>query len=893
MKNHTQNHGKNRDQRAESARSAHGRDGSPSRPMDVRDFEARESLGRAAVGDRDGKFAHAEGVLRDDRRADGTECHPYRASSQIKFLPLVLLFVTVYGSFCPAASLLEEARQARAESIPEVAVQKLRAFLATPDLPDAQRPAGARELAAALLDAGHLDEALGVIRPVAAGGHLEAHLLQARILAAAGKWSEAEPLYRALSAQADAPAEVRMGLAESLRALGRMNEAVQVLESFAASHPKDAGVSLRLASLLLEIGNEKRARQILSTVTPASRGDEKWKDYLDARLLLAKGKAASALAIFDELRDDPRDVSEALLFGATLGSSAAQAALSGYDGADTVLEAFIRDNPESAYLDAAFRQLDVVYTQQIRPSDGELKRWVQKPPARRAALAEYYQARLQLRVKKLEKAAATFDQFVQNYPSHPLAAVANVQRADLLLARGDLAGALSALDAAMRGAENDAQRAEIELRTGLVYDRQGEALLAENSFRRAAKLPGRLRMDATFDAALEALRLKNYESFFADYHALSAAFPDAPLLSDLELEEGLAQARTGDARAADTLDLFLRRFPKHPRQGEARLALADLAFARGDTAGASGFLKVVNETGPSPATTEDAAYLAIFLADSQSPRSDEKVIDLAERFLREHAASQHAPEVRMKLGQVHFRNSHYPNAETEFTLLAQSNPNGPYAEPALFLAGRAAMKTLNTGSIDRALNLFDQVVKREGPLKLYARQQQASIKHSQLKEDETVTIYDNILSATPPPDPELRFASLCGKGDSLIILGRTDPSQMDAAIAVFDQLAAQPDVTPEWRNQALYKKGKALEQLSRRDEAITAYYDVLDKSGSDGREFFWYYKAGFDAAHLFEQQNQWKSAIGIYQKLARVEGPRAAEARKRVSEIRLQKFIWE
>ena len=125
------------------------------------------------------------------------------------------------------------------------------------------------------------------------------------------------------------------------------------------------------------------------------------------------------------------------------------------------------------------------------------------------------------------------------------------------------------------------------------------------------------------------------------------------------------------------------------------------------------------------------------------------------------------------------------------------------------------------------------------------------------------------------------------------MLGRKDPKQLEAAIAVYDFLAGLPDVTPTWRNQALYKKGKALEQLARQPEALTAYYDVLEKSGTGGGEFFWYYKAGFDAAHLFEQQENWKSAIGIYQKMAKLDGPRAAEARARLSQLRLEKFIWD
>ena len=97
-----------------------------------------------------------------------------------------------------------------------------------------------------------------------------------------------------------------------------------------------------------------------------------------------------------------------------------------------------------------------------------------------------------------------------------------------------------------------------------------------------------------------------------------------------------------------------------------------------------------------------------------------------------------------------------------------------------------------------------------------------------------------------------------------------------------------------WRNQALYKKGQGLKNLGRSDEALAAWYDVLDKTAPDGRDFFWYYKAGFDAADLFRTQQQWKSAVGIYEKMAKIPGPRAAEAKDRAAQLKLEKFLpWD
>ena len=344
---------------------------------------------------------------------------PFRHFLSFRFHPARLaLFIFAVPS---GATLLDEARQARAESVPEVAVQKLRSFLSAPDLPAEQRQAGVRELARRVLDSGQMEEALATIHPLAAEGDFDSRLLEARILAAAGKWTEAEPLYRALAELPDASVEAQVGHAECLVAVNRVNEATRVLEACVAAHPKNAGAALRLGSSVCGHGRHPRsARESLSRANPATPGEEKWKSYLEARLLLAEGQAASALALFEELRRNPSDASEALLFGAVLGSSAAHALLNGFDGADTVIEKFIQENPESHFLDSAFRQLDVVYAQQAHPSEGELRKWVAKSPARRASLAQYYLARARLRAKKIDRAAATLDQFVQNYPAHAL-----------------------------------------------------------------------------------------------------------------------------------------------------------------------------------------------------------------------------------------------------------------------------------------------------------------------------------------------------------------------------------------------------------------------------------------------------------------------------------------
>ncbi len=800
------------------------------------------------------------------------------------------MFLSSFVAAEPA--LLVEARQARAESIPQVAIQKLRTLLKAGDLPETTRRLANYELVASLLAAGELEEAQWVIQPLAETGALEARLLQAQIFTQAARWSVALPLYQKLADGRDSAAAL-LGVAECQQALGQTAKAVATLEKFIAGNPAHLGAQLRLASLLVDLRKLSEAQRIVSAAVPQNLADARWRKYVEGRILLAQDQPAPALVIFEELLQDLTGVSESLLFGVTLGSMEARAVLHGYEAADRVLERFISRYPASPYLEEAFRRLGEVYEREEHPSDNELKKWALKSPPRRGALAQYYLARLYRRADKPEKVASALEAFARTYFAGPLLPAVHLMQADLFLEKNELPAAVRALETAMRHAASDEEKAGIELRTALVHYRQGESLLAENSFRRAAQGSRKLRQNAIFDAALAALNLRNYERFFEDYRTLLREFPDSPLHRELALEEGFAQARANDPRAGDTLELFIHHFAKHPRQNEARIALAELALQDGDQGGAARYLKVVNASAPDAATAERAAYLAIFLADAGTPPVPDRIIDLAQKFLREFPRSPLLPEVRMKLGEVFFRTGDHANAETQFTLLAREDPKSAYAETALFLAGQAATKWLDPGAVDRALRLFDEVVKRDGPLKLHARQQQAIVQGKLGKESEAVTIYDAILSAQPAPDLELRAAALCGKGDNLALLGRKEPAQLEAALAVYDALAALPEVTPAWRNQALYKKGRALEQLKRQPEALTAYYDVLDKSAAEGREFFWYYKAGFDAAGLFEKQEDWKSAIGIYQKMAKLEGPRAAEAKKRLSDLRLEKFIWD
>ena len=134
---------------------------------------------------------------------------------------------------------------------------------------------------------------------------------------------------------------------------------------------------------------------------------------------------------------------------------------------------------------------------------------------------------------------------------------------------------------------------------------------------------------------------------------------------------------------------------------------------------------------------------------------------------------------------------------------------------------------MSPDGVEHAFTLFDRAAKGSGSLRLYARQEEALLKVRLGQEKDALIIYDDILRSIPT----LRSGwSLCGKADCQIATEATasGTGACAAAIALYDQIVADPEVTTPWRDQALYKKGRCLDKQGLSAEALTAFYDILN-----------------------------------------------------------------
>ncbi|HYJ07074.1 MAG TPA: tetratricopeptide repeat protein, partial [Chthoniobacterales bacterium] len=557
---------------------------------------------------------------------------------------------------------------------------------------------------------------------------------------------------------------------------------------------------------------------------------------------------------------------------------------------------FVEHYPTDPELPTIFAKLDQLYRAERQFSNQELSRWANDSVQPRRSLAQWYLARSELRAGRRDGARRAYSRLREDHAKLPALAEGLFEFAQLEMEDRRFEEAIAVLNEAKALNPPRIWLDRIALLAGRAHYQARHFETAAQMFEEVAHTSPRLASDSLFNASLAWLQQNDNIRFLADVKELTQGGGNEETRGDLLLEEGLTQAAQGNKKSAETLDSFLRQFPRHKRAAEGWIALAELAFhgapPRFDDA--RKHLESARKSEPGLAANERADYLAIWIEDAAPNADAAKVIAAATEFLRKYPESLFIADVRMKLAETYYRQQDFPNAQTQFQILAQENPKGPFTERALFFAAKSATQSMAEQSLDRALVLLDEVVKKNGELKWSARNEQAAIERKLGKAQDAATLYDEVLQGNAKP--EEKREALCGKGDILYEAGEADRENYRRAIEIYDQLAEQKDAPAHWRNQALFKKGICLEKLDDRENALATFYKIIEEETRPDRpqrEFFWYYKAGFNAARLLEDDSKWQPAAVVYQKLASAGGARSEEAKSRLGRLRLEHFLWE
>jgi tetratricopeptide (TPR) repeat protein len=789
---------------------------------------------------------------------------------------------------------LAEATSPLAEGVPEVAVARLETLL-NKNLPDPEWRAVAEKLAEAHVGAKQEEAALVLLADPRLRELPWAKFWCAQAFASLGRWADALPLYQQLEANETSSFRnaATFGAAEMLRALGRPDEALTKLSILTRDKEWATRAQLRLAKLCIDKGDATNARRVLDDMRPESFGEQNERRFLDGRLELILQHPEKAMSLFEELLKTPENVPHATLIGALFGMVDAHAQLKAPDAGADLIEEFINRYSADPDLSGLFARLDELYRAQRKPSRSELEKWVRNPEQPRRTFARWYLARLEIRAGRRDRARQLFRDVRRTDAKPPEVSPALLDFAQFEAEDGRFDEAIAILDDARLLHPDPFLVDRINLLAAKTQYLAKRFEVATAGFEQIAHSNSPSAKVALLNASAGWLQLGDHERFVANYNELQQQGVDEESRASLRLEEALLQASKGDNQAAKALQQFIRDFPNNPRLSEAWVSLAELAFhsspPRIDEARTN--LARAADSKPTAAATERADYLMIWIEDSAGG-DEAKVVELAKRFLRQYGASQFAPGVRMKLAEIYYRRQDFANAQTQFEILAQENPDNPMGENALFFAAESAMSSMGERSLDRAIVLFDQVVRLNGALRWPARNEQAVIERKLGKPQDALVLYDEVLKSDAGPS-EKREA-LCGKGDIFFELAGSQPENYQRALEIYEQLASDKNTPIHWRNQALFKKALCLEKKNDRPGALATFYKALEDEARPDRtsELFWYYKAGFNAARLLEDDSKWESAVAVYEKLAAAGGSRSEEAKTRLNRLRLEHFLW-
>ena len=807
--------------------------------------------------------------------------------------PICLMGVLAQFARADISAEVAQASAPLSEGVPEVAVVRLQSLL-NGNPSESDWKAVAEKLAEAQMAANEPEDTLVLLADARLRDLPWAKFWRAQALATLHRWADALPLYQELTNETSPFQKAAVfGAGETLRALGKRQQALAKFNLLV--HDKEWGTraQLRAAELFIEFGDAPDARRLLEQMQTVSVPERRERRVLRGRLELILHRPERAIGMFQAILKRPDGMPHSILIAALFGIAEAHLQLKTPETGDDILERFIDQHHADPDLPLVFAKLDELYRAEHKPSRNELEKWVRRPEQPRRTFARWYLARLEIRAGRRQRAQELFADLWRTGIKSPAIAPALFEFAKFEIDDGRFDEALAILDDARLLRPEAALLTRIDFLSAQAQYLASRFDTATAGFEQIAQRESPWTRAALFNASSGWLQLGNHARFVADYNQFQQQGGDEQSRADLRLEEGLMQAAKNDKKAGASLQRFIHDFPNNPRVSEAWVSLAELAFhsspprldeARKDLDHAAAGT-------PTAAAAERADYLRIWVEETAGG-DDSRVIEFAKRFLEQHGQSPFASEVRMKLAELYYRRQDFANAQTQFEIIAQQNPNDSLSEKALFFAAESAMLSMSEHTLDRALVLFDQVVQKNGAMRWAARNEEAVIERKLGKPKEALTLYDEVLKSSAGAS-EKREA-LCGKGDIFFEAGTTDPSSYQRAIEAYDELAADHEASIHWRNQALFKKGLCLEKKGDRAGALATFYKILEEESGPGerRELFWYYKAGFNAARLLEEDSKWESAVAIYDKLVAAGGNRSDEAKARLNNIRLEHFLW-
>lgn len=840
----------------------------------------------------------------------------------------------------------QQGAKAMSDLLPELASRQFRNALDTPELSETTKRHLTMALAEALIRSSatpqgsdfQASEALTLLASPTLEKHPDNSLWKAQALAILGRYRQSEETLASIAPAHPHFHQSQLARARILLALNQIPEAIAVLQSCTQSQNEQTRNNARLltAEIQTNLGQVTEARQSLETVESPIPSAAQIREYLQARIALADNQPADAISRFKSLVTAPDHLSKRLYHACILGLSDALATAQREDEAIATLEDYITNHPNSPMLQASFDRLGRLLPDGLasdHPSMQRLELWSGEfQPASQAlyisgesadaippyqaepseyddlvALSLYLRARLLARSPSpgnYSRALALLNRLRSLHPAHTLppsevylhlASASLLDTAEIQLKQNKAEQASFTLEAMEKTAFSPLLKDQANILLGRLQIEASDYSAAFTAFNYARESTSiEIAAAASINSGISALLSSNLKAFDQVFNSTNTP----RIRTSLQLERALWKCRNNDVSGRSDLEKFIMTHPGHPRESEARLALAAACvdISPPDIILSKAQLEIIE------ARLSDAkgqyAITRIRIRAEELNQQWESAATVAETFIRQFPNDPRIPGVMLKQGEAYYHNEDFNKARRVFQSINERFPTSPFAPYASFYTAMAARLGGTSQAREESVTLFQKLIDGDHPLKNEARIQQGRVLIDLRRYEEAQATLTPILDPATSAPLSLRRDAGVLLADSLHRQGVSDPQKYRRAVDIYDQLLAEKNLPSAWNHRLHFLKGQTLESMKEFDAALESYYSVVSIDNAPealkGKdiEWFWFYRCGFKALSMLENEKRWQAAVKLAQRIASFDGPRAEEAYQRADNLARTHMIW-
>jgi TolA-binding protein len=363
-----------------------------------------------------------------------------------------------------------------------------------------------------------------------------------------------------------------------------------------------------------------------------------------------------------------------------------------------------------------------------------------------------------------------------------------------------------------------------------------------------------LAPEAQFRSGDTFFRANHFEDAIAEFDAIRMNYPEHGKAAESMLK--VAQCKFNAARfeaALQDFEQFITMYPENPGYSDALEGIQLCYYQLGQTDDASAVLEKLIEQATNDMLAADARYR---LAQNHLESDNyDAAIEAFKQILTLYPGTSYAMDAQFALAQALFAKEDYNLAAGEFFRYIQYFPDSPQIAEALF---KLAVSYYNQESYLSASDYFAQIVTRYKESEYYVPAlQNCGWSFERLGETKRALLFfqqyiDEVADAEDAPKIELQIARL-----------QADTGNMMEAEPKYNALLASSK--PEIVAEAAYRLGMLQMNKDDWDAARRAFVAAVK---SDSKENYYRLNAISQLAAIYENEQDWQSALDTYKVLA-------------------------